>query len=87
MTRPSSTWWRVGFDPAYGARAGAAGLENLVVVLLAACAPGAWHAVAEAARCAGRRRAADGAPDPVERRALSNIAWMRSHASVAAVST
>lgn len=38
---------RAGFDPAYGARPVRRALENLVVVPLAACAPGTWHAVAE----------------------------------------
>jgi ATP-dependent Clp protease ATP-binding subunit ClpA len=39
---------RWGFDPAYGARPVQRALENLVVVPLAASAPGAWHAVVEA---------------------------------------
>ena len=38
---------RSGFDPAYGARPVQRALENLVVVPLAACAPGAWHAAVE----------------------------------------
>jgi energy-coupling factor transporter ATP-binding protein EcfA2 len=38
---------RSGFDPAYGARPVQRALENLVVLPLAACSPGAWHAVVE----------------------------------------
>jgi ATP-dependent Clp protease ATP-binding subunit ClpB len=38
---------RSGFDPAYGARPVQRALENLVVVPLAACAPGEWRAVVE----------------------------------------
>jgi ATP-dependent Clp protease ATP-binding subunit ClpC len=36
-----------GYDPAYGARPVQRALESLVVLPLAACAPGAWHAVVD----------------------------------------
>jgi MoxR-like ATPase len=36
-----------GYDPAYGARPVQRALENLVLVPLAACAPGSWHAVVD----------------------------------------
>jgi MoxR-like ATPase len=38
-----------GYDPAYGARPVQRALETLVVLPLAGCAPGAWHAVVEGA--------------------------------------
>jgi MoxR-like ATPase len=38
-----------GYDPAYGARPVQRALETLVVLPLAACAPGAWHAVVDGA--------------------------------------
>jgi ATP-dependent Clp protease ATP-binding subunit ClpB len=36
-----------GYDPAYGARPVQRALETLVVLPLAGCAPGTWHAVVE----------------------------------------
>ncbi|MFN8169108.1 MAG: AAA family ATPase [Candidatus Nanopelagicales bacterium] len=38
-----------GYDPAYGARPVQRSLENLVVLPLASCQPGAWHAVVDGA--------------------------------------
>lgn len=40
---------RSGFDPAYGARPVQRSLESLVILPLAACPPGAWHAVPDGA--------------------------------------